>query len=81
MHRFNRALRMPATKLLEYFDEDVHDRLRLPADAQMQLDRVRQFWQLTQWAPVDGARFYNEELAFDLEKSPSPQIAEVVTIS
>jgi hypothetical protein len=64
-------------KLLEYFDEDVHDRLRLRlADAQMQLDRVgRQFWQLTQWALVDGARFYNEELAFDLEKSPSPQIA------
>jgi hypothetical protein len=64
-------------KLLEYFDEDVHDRLRLRlVDAQMQLDKVgRQFWQLTQWALVDGARFYNEELAFDLEKSPSPQIA------
>jgi hypothetical protein len=64
-------------KLLEYFDEDVHDRLRLRLeDAQMQLDRMgRHFWQLTQWALVDGARFYNEELAFDLEKSPSPQIA------
>ncbi len=64
--------------LLEYFDEDVHDRLRLRLeDAQAQLDRTgRRFWQLTQWALADRARFYNGELIFDLEKSPSPQIAQ-----
>ena len=63
--------------LLEYFDEDVHDRLRLRLeDAQAQLDRTgRRFWQLTQWALADSARFYNGKLIFDLEKSPSPQIA------
>ncbi|HOV94717.1 MAG TPA: SNF2-related protein [Spirochaetales bacterium] len=64
-------------KLLEYFDEDVHERLRLRLeDAQAQLDRMgRQFWQLTQWALANSARFYNEQLIFDLEKSPSPHIA------
>jgi len=60
-------------KLLEYFDEEVHQRLRLRLeDAQAQLDRMgRRFWQLTQWALVDKARFYNEQLIFDLYKSPT----------
>ena len=60
-------------KLLEYFDEEVHERLRLRLeDAQAQLDRVgRRFWQLTQWALVDKAQFYTAQLIFDLYKSPT----------
>jgi len=60
-------------KLLEYFDEEVHERLRLRLeDAQAQLDRVgRRFWELTQWALVDKAQFYNAQLIFDLYKSPT----------
>ena len=60
-------------KLLEYFDEEVHERLRLRLeDAQAQLDRVgRRFWELTQWALVDKAQFYTAQLIFDLYKSPT----------
>lgn len=58
--------------LLEHFDEDVHQRLRLQlADAQAQLDRVGQrFWSLTRWALADAARFDEAALAFDLDRPP-----------
>jgi superfamily II DNA/RNA helicase len=58
--------------LFEYFDEDVHQRLRLQlADAKAQLDRVGQrFWSLTRYMLVDDARFEEAELAFDLERPP-----------
>lgn len=58
--------------LLEHFDEDVHERLRLRlADTQAQLDRVgRRFWSLTRFMLEPYARFSDEALSFDLVKRP-----------
>lgn len=63
--------------LLEHFDEDVHQRLRLQlADAQAQLDRVgRRFWALTRFMLAERARFDEVELAFDLDRPPCEDIA------
>lgn len=71
--------RMAATrrKLLEYFDEDVHARLRGQlADTRFQLDRVaRMFWRLTRNLLAGKAVFDDQELAFDLLRPPDPEIA------
>ncbi|MDP2180999.1 MAG: SNF2-related protein [Actinomycetota bacterium] len=58
--------------LLEHFDEDVHERLRLRlADTQAQLDRVgRRFWSLTRFMLESYARFSDGSLTFDLLKRP-----------
>jgi superfamily II DNA or RNA helicase len=65
-------------KLLDHFDEDVHQRLRLQlAGAQAQLDRVgRRFWLLTRFLLADGARFDDVALAFDLLRPPREDIPE-----
>jgi hypothetical protein len=62
--------------LLEHFDADVHERLRLKlADAEAQLDRVgRRFWALTHFMLADRARFDDTTLAFDLDRSPRADI-------
>jgi SNF2 family DNA or RNA helicase len=58
--------------LLEHFDADVHERLRLKlADAEAQLDRVgKRFWALTHFMLADRARFDDTTLAFDLDRPP-----------
>jgi len=63
--------------LFEHLDEDVHQRLRLRLeDAQAQLDRVgRRFWSLTRRVLDGQARFDDGALAFDLKRSPRPDIA------
>ncbi len=63
--------------LLEHFDQDVHERLRLQlADARACLDRVgRRFWSLTRHQLAGRARFHEEALAFDLDEPPRPEIA------
>jgi hypothetical protein len=63
--------------LFEFFDEDVHQRLRLQlADAKAQLDRLGQrFWSLTRFMLDDRARFDDEALAFDLLRPPRDDIA------
>jgi hypothetical protein len=63
-------------KLFEYFDEDVHQRLRLQlADTQAQLDRVAQrFWAITRFMLHDRARFDDQSLAFDLDRPPRDDI-------
>jgi ERCC4-related helicase len=62
--------------LFEYFDEDVHQRLRMQlADAKAQLDRVGQrFWSLTRYILADCARFDDDALAFDLDRPPRDDI-------
>lgn len=62
--------------LLENFDEDVHERLRLQlSDAKAQLDRFsKRFWSLTHFMLRQSAEFDDAELAFDLIKSPSSEI-------
>ncbi|OGR05831.1 MAG: ATP-dependent helicase [Deltaproteobacteria bacterium RIFOXYD12_FULL_50_9] len=63
--------------LLENFDEDVHERLRIQLhDAKVQLDRFsKRFWSLTQLMLHDRAQFDDVALAFDLAKPPVPGIA------
>ncbi len=62
--------------LFEYFDEDVHQRLKLQlADAKAQLDRVGQrFWSLTEFVLDRRARFDDAALAFDLTETPREEI-------
>ncbi len=63
-------------QLLEHFDEDVHQRLRLQlADAKATLDRMGQrFWGLTHFMLDGRARFDDAALAFDLEQPPREDI-------
>jgi hypothetical protein len=63
--------------LLENFDEDVHERLRIQlSDAKAQLDRFsKRFWSLTQFMLHEQAQFDNDALAFDLTKPPTKAIA------
>lgn len=62
--------------LFEHFDADVHERLKnCLEDARYQLDLVsRQFWVVTNWILRDQASFNENELTFDLQKSPLPEI-------
>lgn len=68
--------RMASTRqmLLEFFDEEIHQRLRLQLEgAKQQLDRFgKQFWMLTKHIIADCADFDDEELAFQLKASPTP---------
>lgn len=63
--------------LLENFDEDVHERLRLQmTNAKAQLDRFgKRFWGVTQHILGDRARFDDVQLAFDLNIPPKQSIA------
>lgn len=60
-------------QLLENFDEDVHDRLKLQLDqAQARLDKLgRWFWGVTCFALQDRARFDEQSYAFSLSKPPA----------
>lgn len=60
--------------LLDHFDADVHDKLRLRLDeARLRLDRIgRQFWALTRWALSDLAEFSEDTYAFQLLHAPIP---------
>jgi len=63
--------------LLENFDEDVHERLRLQmADTQAQLDRFsKRFWAVTHHILEDCAQFNDTQLTFDLNTPPKSNIA------
>ena len=63
--------------LLEHFDEDVHQRLRLQLDAaKSRLDRFGQrFWSLTRHVLEDAATFDDVTLEFDLYRTPAESIA------
>lgn len=67
------------TQLLENFDEDVHDRLKLRLDeAEARLDKLgRWFWGVTRYALSDRARFDEQSYAFSLSRPPdalTPQV-------
>ncbi len=59
-------------QLLEHFDEDVHERLKMNlSGARDQLDRIgRMFWTLTGFELTKHASFDDEDLSFDLKDSP-----------
>jgi ERCC4-related helicase len=72
-------LRETQTQLLEHFDEDVHDRLKLRLDeAEARLDKIgRWFWGATRHVLEReahcGARFEEANYAFSLTRSPTPE--------
>ena len=61
------------SQLLENFDEDVHDRLKLRLDeAEARLDKLgRWFWGVTRYALNDRARFDERSYAFSLSAPPT----------
>ncbi|PRX34400.1 helicase-like protein [Paraburkholderia sp. BL18I3N2] len=61
------------SQLLENFDEDVHDRLKLRLDeAEARLDRLgRWFWGVTRWALEGRAHFDEHSYAFSLTTPPN----------
>lgn len=65
------------SQLLENFDEDVHDRLKLRLqDAEARLDKLgRWFWGVTRYALNDRARFDERSYAFSLITPPAAGIA------
>lgn len=71
-------LRDTQMQLLEHFDEDVHDRLKLRLDeAEARLDKIgRWFWGTTRYVLEHeaqcGTRFEEANYAFSLAKSPLP---------
>ncbi|GIW83357.1 MAG: helicase SNF2 [Gemmatales bacterium] len=58
--------------LLEHFDEDVHERLRMQlADTKAQLDKVgKRFWTVTRFILDGQAEFDDDRLTFNLRRSP-----------
>ncbi len=63
--------------LLENFDEDVHERLRIQLnDAKAQLDRFsKRFWSLTHFMLHKRAQFDDSTLTFDLTRPPIQDVA------
>ncbi|MDO8890667.1 MAG: SNF2-related protein [Sulfurimicrobium sp.] len=72
-------IRETQTQLLEHFDEDVHDRLKLRLDeAEARLDKIgRWFWGATRHVLERethcGTRFEEANYAFSLARSPLPE--------
>jgi exonuclease VII large subunit len=64
--------------LLEHFDEDVHDRLKVNlAGTQERLDRIgRLFWSVTKHTLTTHADFDDEKFSFTLKNSPISQVSE-----
>lgn len=62
--------------LLEHFDEDVHERLRVQLDdARERLDHMgRLFWTLSRFILGERAIFEETELAFELHAPPLPEL-------
>lgn len=76
----NDRIKDTQSQLLENFDEDVHDRLKLRLDeAEARLDKLgRWFWGVTRYALEKEARFDHASYAFSLTQSPagiSPPVA------
>jgi ERCC4-related helicase len=75
----NDRIRDTQTQLLEHFDEDVHDRLKLRLDeAEARLDKIgRWFWGATRYVLERetnyGTRFEEANYAFSLSRSPIPE--------
>lgn len=68
-------LRQTRKQLLEHFDEEVHQRLKVNHNAAINhLDRIAKlFWQLSKHILSPYARFIEKDHSFRLKKSPCPQ--------
>lgn len=73
----NQKLRETQSQLMEHFDEDVHERLKIQLDAaEARLDRIgRWFWETTRYALRQYARFEEGNYAFSLQQSPLTHVA------
>lgn len=71
-------LRTTRRALLEHFDEDVHERLKVQlGKARTQLGRVeRLFWAMSRVVLADYARFDDERFSFELVSSPLPTVQQ-----
>jgi len=71
----NSKMKQTQDALLEHFDEDVHDLLKIKLDqAKNRLDKVgRWFWLLTKFQLSEYASFNEEELTFTLADKPAQQ--------
>lgn len=69
----NDRIKDTQSQLLENFDEDVHDRLKLRLDeAEARLDKLgRWFWGVTRYALEKYVRFDHASYAFALQKTPA----------
>jgi superfamily II DNA or RNA helicase len=74
----NQRILETQTQLLERFDEDVHDRLKLKKDqAVSRLDKIgRWFWGATRYVLANRAQFDDAHYAFSLTRPPVPSIAQ-----
>ena len=65
-------------QILEHFDEDVHDRLKLNmSGAQEFLDRIsRMYWALTKFMLSEVAEFNDQDYSFKLLQSPLPDATQ-----
>lgn len=72
----NQRMQETQEKLLEHFDAQIHDLLKIQRErAEQQLDRVsRLFWQLTRHQLAHFATFDEKRLAFDLKVSPLAKV-------
>lgn len=73
----NARIRDTQTQLLERFDEDVHDRLKLRLnEAESRLDKVgRWFWGASRYTLASHAQFDDEHYAFSLLRPPIASVA------
>ncbi|MFG0822804.1 SNF2-related protein [Pseudomonas sp. GLN_3] len=76
----NDRIKDTQSQLLENFDEDVHDRLKLRLDeAEARLDRLgRWFWGVTRYALCERARFDDQAYAFSLTSPPDVEALQIV---
>lgn len=77
----NSRIKDTQTQLLENFDEDVHDKLKLRLDeAEARLDKLgRWFWGLTHYALAEHAKFDEQSYAFSLSQAPAKTEAPIPT--
>lgn len=68
-------LRQTRKQLLEHFDEEVHQRLKINHNAAINhLDRIAKlFWLISKHILAPYARFFEKDHSFRLKKSPCPQ--------
>lgn len=76
----NEKMKETQKALIENFDEDIRDLLKVKLDAaESRLDKVgRYFWRVTQFILADKAAFDPESFSFTLQEAPAPQIAKGV---
>ena len=72
----NSKMKQTQEALLEHFDEDIHDLLKIKLDqAKERLDKVsRWFWAVTQYQLKSHAMFEESDYCFTLNKSIAKQV-------